>query len=162
MKTELNKLIVDCTSELNDIDSKISSLESLDKTKAYLTQYALIKACGTLEIVYRSIVADFFDKSNLKQVPKYIEKTVRKGSMSAKYENMCNLLGKFDDDWVKDFKDLVEKHPYSQKIISSSNSLVNNRHQLAHGRNPTATFQDIFGYYNDTLELIKIMDSVVK
>ena len=162
MKTELQNLIDECTTELTDISSKISALPPLDKTRAYLTKYALIKSCGTIEFVYRSLVAYYFDQSNLSQVPTYIDKTVREGSMSAKYDNMSGLLGKFDDTWRANFKNAVAQHPDSQRIISSTNSLVTNRHQFAHGKTPTATFNDIKQYYTDALELIRIMDSFVR
>ena len=81
--------------------------------------------------------------------------------MSAKYEVMCSLLGKFDDQWQKDFRHTVSDRPDAQKIIDASNSLVLNRHVFAHGKVPTATFMDIKNYYFDVLELVKIFDSVV-
>ena len=31
----------------------------------YLTQYALIRSCGTVEYVYRAIIADFFEENHL-------------------------------------------------------------------------------------------------
>ncbi len=141
---------------------RISKLPPLDKARLYLTNYALIKACGTVEFVYRSIVADFFDQSSLSQIHTYIDKTVRSGSMSATYDNMSKLLGKFDDNWKKSFVNLVKQRTDKQKIIDSSNSLVNNRHLFAHGKAPTASFNNIFQYYQDTLELIKMLDTVVK
>lgn len=162
MKPELQNLIQECTIELNDISARISKLPPLDKARLYLTNYALIKACGTVEFVYRSIVADFFDQSSLSQIHTYIDKTVRSGSMSATYDNMSKLLGKFDDSWKKSFVNLVKQHTDKQKIIDSSNSLVNNRHLFAHGKAPTASFNDIVQYYQDTLELIKMLDIVVK
>ena len=162
MKPELQNMIQECTIELNDISSRMGKLPPLDKARLYLTNYALIKACGTVEFVYRSIVADFFDQSSLSQIHTYIDKTVRSGSMSATYDNMSKLLGKFDDNWKLSFVNLVKQRANKQKIIDSSNSLVNNRHLFAHGKAPTASFNDIFQYYQDTLELIKMLDTVVK
>ncbi len=75
---------------------------------------------------------------------------------------MSKLLGKFDDNWKKHFVSPVKRRTDKQKIIDSSNSLVNNRHLFAHGKAPTASFNDIFQYYQDTLELIKMLDTVVK
>lgn len=162
MKPELQNLIQECTAELYDISWRISKLTPLDKARLYLTNYALIKACGTVELVYRSIVADYFDQSSLSQIHTYIDKTVRSGSMSATYDNMSKLLGKFDDNWKESFGNLVKQRTDKQKIIDSSNSLVNNRHLFAHGKAPTASFNDILQYYQDTLELIKMLDTVVK
>lgn len=162
MKAELSNLLLECSQQLNDIDKKMSVLPVFDKTRTYLTQYALMKACGTLEYVYRSIVADFFDQSSLTQIHTYLDKTVRSGSMSATYDNMTKLLGKFDSDWRKNFKDAIQKRSDAQKIIASANSLVTNRHLFAHGHVPTATFNDILQYYNDASILIYELDSVIQ
>ena len=68
MKPELQQMLNDCNAELNDIDAKIKALAALDKTKQYLTNYALMKVCGTVEFVYRSIIADFFAKLACSQI----------------------------------------------------------------------------------------------
>lgn len=81
--------------------------------------------------------------------------------MSAKYEMMQKLLGKFDDQWKKDFQKAVSVRPDKDKLISASNSLVNNRHYFAHGKPPTATFLEIKQYYADVVSLIQIFDTIV-
>lgn len=161
MKSELQDLIDECTAEINDIETRIADMPALDKGVRYLTHYALMKASGITEFVYRSIVADYFSTLSDSRIDTYLDAAVRKGSMSAKYEMMCNLLGKFDEQWQKSFRSAVQAHPNSQRIIAASNSLVANRHNFAHGKTPTATFIDIKAYYLDVLELIKIFDSVV-
>lgn len=160
MKSELQSLIEDCNAEMNDIESKLTSLDAFDKTKLYLTKYALMKASGTLEFVFRSIVADFFDDCS-SQVVTYIEKTVRTGSMSSTYDNMKSLLKKFDDAWASEFQSRVNSASDKQRIIDSAKSIVTNRHSFAHGREPTATFGEIKTYYTDALQLINILDLVV-
>lgn len=161
MKQELQDMLDDCAIELNDIETRMNALPSLDKGRQYLTNYALIKACGTVELVYRSIVADYFSKLSDSRIDTYLDATIRKGSMSAKYENMKNLLGKFDEQWKKNFQNTVEARQDKEKLITASNSLVNNRHSFAHGKPPTATFLEIKQYYNDVVKLIQILDSVV-
>ena len=95
------------------------------------------------------------------RIDNFIDASVRRGSMSAKYENMCNLLGKFDKAWADKFKTTVAANSDGKKMIDASNSLVENRHGFAHGRNPTATFIEIKQYYLDVLQLITIFDSIV-
>lgn len=161
MKSELQDLIDECTAEINDIETRIAGMPALDKEVRYLTHYALMKASGITEFVYRSIVADYFSTLSDSRIDTYLDAAIRKGSMSVKYEVMCSLLGKFDEQWQKNFKSAVAARRDSQKIIGASNSLVRNRHDFAHGKTPTATFTDIKNYYFDVLELIKIFDSVV-
>lgn len=162
MKQELQDLIADCSSEINDIETRISSLSALDKGRLYLTNYTLIRACGTVEYVYRSIVADHFSSLGDSRIDHYLDATVRQGSNSAKYENMVKLLNKFDSNWANTFKQAVQNHPDKNKLIDASNSLVANRHHFAHGKTPTATFLEIKNYYLDIIVLIGIFDSIVQ
>ncbi len=81
--------------------------------------------------------------------------------MSAKYEKMKELLGKFDDQWSSEFQARLNEREDKNRLITSSNSLVTNRHCFAHGDPPSATFYDISQYYSDVVELIGIFDSVV-
>lgn len=150
-----------CKAELDNIDSIIRS-SPLDKNVPYLTMYALIKSCGTIEYVFKSIVADYFSISTIPQIHTYIDNTVREGYSSPKYDNICRLIRKFDDKWTKAFKQNIEDHPNKNKIIDSINSLVNNRHQFAHGKNPTVSFKEIQNYYSDSVEVLNILDAVVK
>lgn len=161
MKSELQELIDECTAEINDIETRIAGMPALDKGVRYLTYYALMKASGITEFVYRSIVADYFSTLSDSRIDTYLDTAVRRGSMSAKYEMMQSLLGRFDDQWKKNFQNAVKARPDKERLISASNSLVSNRHSFAHGKSPTATFSDIKNYYFDVLELIKIFDSVV-
>ena len=161
MKVELQNLIDDCNTELSDIESRIQGLQPLDKGVRYLTNYALIKASGTAELVYRSIVADHFSQLSNSRIDTYLDSTVRFGQMSAKYEQMYNLLKKFDDAWYSSFKAAVTAAPNGQRMKDASNSLVTNRHSFAHGKNPTATFNDIKQYFQDVVNLINIFDSIV-
>ena len=161
MKIELQNLIDDCNTELSDIESRIQRLPALDKGIRYLTNYAIIRAAGTAELVYRSIVADHFSQLSDNRIDTFLDSSVRFGSMSAKYEQMCSLLKKFDDAWCNSFKTAVAAAPNGQRMIAASNSLVTNRHSFAHGNNPTATFMEIKQYFQDVVSLINIFDSVV-
>lgn len=161
MNTELQNMIDECTNELTDIEQKINALPPMDKEKLYLTKYALIKVSGTTELVYRSIVADYFKRYSDTKIDNYLQKTVRNNSSSVKYEVMSNLLKQFDETWSENFKNKVNSRSDGQRIIRASNSLVNNRHNFAHGKEPTATFSEIKSYYFDILELIKEFDGAV-
>lgn len=162
MKQELQDMLANCTAELNDIEVRINSSPPLDKSRQYFTNYALIKACGTVEFVYRSIVADHFSQLSNSRIDTYLDSTVRQGSNSAKYENMKKLLNKFDRQWGNAFQATVQGLVNGSRLIDASNSLVTNRHNFAHGKAPTATFLEIKQYYLDVVQLITVFDSIVQ
>lgn len=161
MKESLQDMLDDCDRELEDIGKRIEKTDAYDKIRNYLTNYALIKASGTLEFIYRSIVADYFLKLSDARIENYLDATIRQGSLSVIYDNMCRLLRRFDDKWEKTFKTNVNLEEDGKSLIDSSNSLVKNRHNFAHGKNPTATYLDIMEYYKNVKKLVGIFDDVV-
>lgn len=161
MKQALEDQLQECKKELDIIDALITGAP-LEKSAQYLKMYALIKSCGTVECVFKSIVADYFSKSTISQIQTFIDKTIRESSASPTYGNICKLLKNFDDQWAKDFKQSIECHTNKNKFLDSINSLVTNRHQFAHGNNSLVSFNDILQYYCDSVEVLRILDSVVK
>lgn len=161
MKDDLKRQLDDCYDELNDIKLKMEKIPVLDKTRMYLTQYALIRSCGTVEYVYRAIIADFFEEKSPIQIHNYLDKTIRNGSMSAKYSNMLSLLGKFDKDWKNDFAAKVRSLDNFQRLIDSSNSLVTDRHAFAHGKSTSISLSDIYQYYDDVVKLIDVVNEII-
>lgn len=101
MRSELQELIDECTAEIEDIEIYINTMPFGDKRIRYLTHYALMKASGITEFVYRSIVADHFSTLSNSRIDTYLDAAVRRSPMSVKYEVMQNLLGKFDEQWKK-------------------------------------------------------------
>lgn len=169
MNSDIQQMIDSCKEELEDIESRLQTLSATDSCRKYLTNYSLIKACGTAEFAYRSIIADYFKKYASPQIDTYLENTIRNASSSAKYDNMSNLLAKFDKAWSDAFKAAVASHvdgksnnKDGQRLISSSNSLITNRHNFAHGKNPTVGFLDIKNYFYDVVTLINLLDGSVR
>lgn len=169
MNPNFQQMIDDCKNELSDIELRLQTIPATDPCRKYLTNYSLIKACGTAEFVYRSIITDYFKRYTSPQIDTFLENTIRNSSSSAKYDNMKKLLEKFDKKWSDNFKQSVEKHVDSatknndgQKLILSSNSLITNRHNFAHGKNPTAGFNDIKNYFFDVVTLIELFDASIK
>lgn len=161
MKIELQTMLDTCSEELNDIDLIIEQLNAFDKSRSYLTNYALIRAAGTAESVYRSIVADYFSRHGDARIDRFLDSAIRRGASSVTYKNMKALLKKFDEQWSQDFEDHVKSRSDHEQLVGSSNSLVSNRHAFAHGQSLSTSFSDVKKYYLDVVKLIKILDKVV-
>lgn len=50
---------------------------------------------------------------------------------------------------------------FHHRILASLNSLNANRNSLAHGHGSTVTFADIKIYFDDAVQVIQVLDSVV-
>ena len=72
--TSVQSYLNDCQNELDNILTIIDSMGKTANFVPYLTKYAIIKACGTIERAYKDIISDYCITSVPTQVANYIEK----------------------------------------------------------------------------------------
>lgn len=149
-----------CLEEFDAISKLIEGLGHTSKPIPYLTKYALIKACGTIEFCFKTIIADIH-RNQTKQIKNFIDKNIRMSSMNPSKSNICKTLSLFDDAWNREFKEKLKEHSNVKRIEDSLDSLNNSRNTFAHGGSITLTFDTIKTYLIDAIEVVKILDSVV-
>ena len=130
--------IKDCENEFKSLQVIIPLTGVMSPLGRYLTHYSLIRACGTIEYAFKTIIADFHQGIS-PQMTNYIENKVRSNSCNPSYQNIISMLGDFDSQWKADFKSQVNALQDSSRILLSLNSLNVNRNSLAHGHGSTAT-----------------------
>lgn len=160
MKDELTNILTECNNELIEIKNKISEAPH-DRIVKYLTNYALIKAYGTIEFIYISIIKDCSKQLSDPKLHSYLDYVIGRDSKSAKYDNMGKILKQFNNELHNTFKRNIQNTQDCDKIISSLNSLVNNRNNFAHGRPQTASFDNIKQYYDDSIKIIQIFNETI-
>jgi hypothetical protein len=152
--------IESCIEELERINTLIENL--LGHTSPiipYLTKYAIVRACGTIEYCFKTIIADLH--IGTPQVMNYIDNTIRSSSMNPNISNICNTLKKFDENWNISFTKKIRSHEHPQRLRDSIESLNSARNSFAHGGTPTSSFENVRNYFNDTIIIIKMLDEVV-
>jgi hypothetical protein len=160
--TKALQLIADCNTELNDIKGIMKKISPFDNTIPYLTNYAIIKACGTIEQSFKTIIADYCQKGQNAQVTNYIHNTFRESSLNPSYDNICRSLSAFDAIWHDSFKKRVSSRKNKDKLITSLKSLNQARNTFAHGNTTTISFRSVVQYFNDSLKIIRVLDMVIK
>jgi len=155
------QLLDDCQDELDNVKLIIDGLGSTSNIVPYLNKFAIIKACGIVEVSYKSIVADYCDRRSKPQVKKFLKKYVRENSRNPNYSDICNLLKEFDANWHTTFKARIDAHPDRSRMKTSIESLVDARNEFAHGGNPSSTVSDVIGYFRDFRVVLEIIDDIV-
>ena len=156
----IDQLLVDSVNELTSIELLIGQVGVMSPMCKYLTHYTVMKTCGVIEFSYKTIIADFHNGCSI-QLQTYIDKTVRENSKNPSLDNIHSLLKNFDENWNNQFTSQMNSHPDKNRLITSLKSLNGNRNALAHGQQCNASFYDIKSYFNDAMEIIKIVDAVV-
>jgi hypothetical protein len=150
-----------CKSELDNIKLIIDSLGPASNIVPYLNKYAVVKACGVIEVAYKNIIADYCDKRSKPQVKTFLKKHVRDNSKNPNYGNISRLLKDFDENWYSSFIIKMNAETHKTRIETSIKSLVDARNEFAHGGNPTSTVSDVIFYFGDCRRVIEIIDEIL-
>lgn len=151
-------LVQECEIDLQRIDLIIQVLGGTNNAVPYLTKYAVIKACGTLEQCFKIIISDFSCSGQSTQVKKFVDISFRESSINPNLDNIHKSLKKFDEQWNDNFKNLLNADANATRIRDSITSLNNARNEFAHGGNPTLTFSDVNAYFTDAKKIIEFID----
>lgn len=154
-------LLDDCSTELAAIEVLINGLGLGSTIVPYLSKYGLIKACGTIEQAFKSVVADRCAYRARAQIKNYLTDKVRNSSSNPSFDNICKLLKSFDAGWKTAFKDAVNNHGRASSLKTSLQSLVDARNEFAHGGSPRVSIGDVRQYFQDAREVIVELDRVV-
>lgn len=152
--------INDCKDELRKINTQITTLGSTHSISGFLTKYSLIRICGTLELSYKTIIADFYENS-APHLGNFIGFHLRDASMNAKYDNICQALSRFDENRLQRFKSQVNVLNNKDKALRSLSELNTARNEFAHGNSPMITFNDLLDKFNESIRILEELDSVM-
>ena len=150
----------ECSVELEKIKLSIDFMGQSHSIVPFLTNYAIIKCCGTIENSFKTILTDFHS-SLPPQAKNYIEDTFYKSSMNPSKSNIHKSLEKFDPKWNSEFKRKLNLELNKTRIEFSLNSLNQARNAFAHGGKPVISFNSIIIYFHDSRRIIELIDEIV-
>ncbi len=152
--------IDDCDAELSRITKIINDVGSTNPLSGYLTKYSLIRICGTLEVCYKTIIADYYE--NLApQLGRYIGYHLRDASMNATYENIQKTLKHFNSEKYNKFKDDIKTLDNYNILVNSFSVLNDARKKVAHGTSTSLSFNDMKKRYSEAILIIELLDSIM-
>lgn len=152
--------IEDCNAELSRITGIINEVGSTSNLSGYLTKYSLIRICGTLEVCYKTIIADYYENF-APQLGRFIGHHLREASMNPTYENICKAINRFDEVRLTNFKSEVSKLKNAESFKNSFFVLNRERNNVAHGINSTLSFNDMKSRFSEAIIIIEVLDSVM-
>lgn len=160
MKPELLMALENCENELIEIEDTINHMGKLDKTIKYLQNYAMIRACGTIEDVVKDLIADRVTDGASEMLKKYIDKNVRDSSKNPRASFIADLLGEFSDIWKMKFNEEL-KHSLSMEKMHL-NSMVTERNRFAHGvENVHTGINNIRIYFESSRKIVAKVDEII-
>lgn len=159
--SDVDLLLTQCRSELVHVESSIATLGVVSSVAPYLTKYAVIRACGAVEVSFKALIADFCNKGSKKQVKRYIALKITRSSANPSHSKIIEMLDHFDEDWKNTFKANIGADPDKTHLLDSLQSLVDARNEFAHGGNPTLSISDVIRHFDNARRVLEYVDHVV-
>lgn len=145
---------------IRDLDSLKTKAESEDdeEVKSYLVKLLCVRTAGLLEVFLKTRISEY----SKGKVPTEINRF-----LTSKFKDITNLKSsKFEDvltsfsvDWADKFRDYLDDHE-QEKI--SLDSVIAQRHNIAHGQPSNIGSTSMAQYYNDVKSIVVYLDTIIR
>lgn len=156
MDSRYIELLNDCSHELQIIETHINS-DKFNSLNPFLISYAVVKACGSIEVVYKNLIVDIIAVGSTAEAKNYLEKNIRDSSSNPSTGNIQKLLQELNTTWAQQFQEQIK----GTGEKGSLSSLVMLRNDFAHGRSVTASIGNVKKYFEDAKTILTWLDNIV-
>jgi hypothetical protein len=111
-----------------------------DELRAELTKYLCVLLSGLIEVSARDILSRYASRRSSPQVARYVAAQLE-FLQSAKVRNLTEAMAAFDPNAAQ-----LWRRGLTDEQVDSIDSIVSNRHQIAHGRSIGLSFSVLDGY----------------
>lgn len=143
--------------DLNDLKNKIDGVDD-EEVKSSLLKLLCVRTAGLLEVFLKTRISTYANG----KVPKEINHF-----MTAKFKDITNLkaskfldvLTSFSNEWADAFTAYLNDHEQEK---ASLDSVIAQRHSIAHGQSSSINRSSMFQYYEDVNRIISFLDTVIR
>ena len=161
MNEEYIRQLDDVKFELGQIKKWIDQEHNRTDTKArFLISYAIIRASGTIEQVFKQTLFDKLSYGTCEENNNFLSKHIIDSSCNPSTKMIERFLEEMSNNWKEKFKRIVKEEAIKEK--SELNSLVQWRNDFAHGRSNTNSIESVIASYKAGITILNILDKVIK
>jgi len=136
---------------LDDLFNSVGTLGANPELQSHWAKYLCILVSGYLEVAIKEIYREFVGQRADRRVLSFVEAQLN-GFQNPNVQKISELAGGFDKDWGKEISDSLD-----EELRDHINSIVSNRHQIAHGRDVGLSYTRMRDYYQSSLKLVDLI-----
>ena len=156
MNGKFLQMIADTRGELDSIHKWINDGNQFDSKTRYLISYAVVKASGTVEVIFKNMIYNFLIVGANEKAKGYLEKAIIDSSCNPNTGNMSNILQNISSELKALFDQQVKESGEKDKL----NSLVQLRNDFAHGASISVSIDTVIKYFDSAVNILEILDNV--
>jgi len=135
---------------LDDLFQKVRTFPDAE-AQSHWSRYLCVLVSGFLENSVRITYTEYARKCANPSVADFVESRLRQ-FQNPKMGTILELAGGFSQEW----RQRLEKDTTGQ-LSESVNSIVGNRHKIAHGESVGLTLHTLLQYYGDALKVVDLL-----
>jgi hypothetical protein len=148
-----NVRIVSHKQKIDAVFAHLKNLPDDEECRAHWAKYICVLVSGFLEQSIKVIVTDYVEKRSSKEVGHFVSEHLKQFS-NAKMKKLLSVLEQFDPELSKRFEAET-----MGKLADAVNSVVVNRHQIAHGGQGGVSPARMREWYNAIVLVVDKLES---
>jgi hypothetical protein len=157
----MNSHIVSHCQRIDNLFSKVASISN-PADQSEWSKYLCVLVSGFIEESLRVLLEEYTRTHSAPNIQNFVVKQI--GNITnCKTSRILEVLSKFSQDWANDFsKQIQARSSITDEIKNSIDSVIANRHSIAHGRNVGITYSKMSTYYNNVKKAVDILDAIIR
>jgi len=125
-------------------------------------KYLCVLSSGYIENSLRTLLTEYVSKKSAIEIQRFNEPII--GNLTnCKNGKIVKTLEQFDVNWAGTYLSKIEsKSTIDNEIVDSIDSLVQNRHDIAHGKSIGIGYVTVKKYYEKANIAVEIMEEIIK
>ena len=141
--------------KLDNLFEQVELLREDIEMRSQWAKYLCVLVSGLLEASIRLIYLNYAVSKSQANIVSFVESNLSK-FQNAKAHKIKELIGSFNKEWENEFERVVIKE--SDELKESINSIVANRHLIAHGEDVTITFVSVRKHYKNIIRVLELIE----
>ena len=144
-------MIDETRSYLAEIQGFMQQASDIGVIQSYLVEHALVRMYTAFESEIQDVLVERCASSGDFPCDLYVASVIKRAVRSIRINELTGILGGFGNDYKEAYSSKIGEIPAAQ---AAYDSIVENRHAVAHGGSRSATWKDVYGWWDDALPVI--------
>ncbi|WP_051056106.1 HEPN domain-containing protein [Cylindrospermum stagnale] len=146
------------------IDNLFNQVKSTSnpKDQSEWSKYLCVLVSGFIEESLRVLLEEYARKHSSTYIQNFVETEIRYIT-NCKTNKIILILKQFSQAWATDFENQIQvKSRITGEIKDALDSIVTNRHSIAHGKSGDITYVRVLKYYNNVKIAVEILEDIIR
>ena len=138
---------------LDELFKAASNLSDIEM-QSHWSRYLCVLVSGFLENSVELCLSEYTRRVTNAAVSNFVSAKLR-GFQNPKMHSILELFGSFNPEWRAQLEAIVQ-----DQLSDSVNSIVGNRHKIAHGESVSLSMTSLAAYYKDAVTVIDLLQEI--